>query len=505
VLVSDIIRNNARARGGSVALVVDGREVTYAALQELVEETAGALTARGIGYGDRVAVLAKNSLEYVQLYFATASIGAILVPLNFWHRGAEHAYTIGDSEPALWFVEAQYDEVSQEARAAHPDLPVLRIPGPEGDRADWEAFSAAAVDVPPVTVDERDPHMILYTSGTTGKPKGAMLSHRRTVDDGLAMAATLRAHDRDVFMNYFPPFHVGNWDHMKPFLLMGATVILLREFDPDVVLDLLPRHRVSVILGVPTMLHALITHPSFPDTDTSSVRLLYYGAYDPSGIMDRTADAFGAREGKVRFAHTYGLTEAGPFVTWCPPEDVFERWGSIGRAMPGVDVALLDDDGNEVPPGEPGEICVRGPRMSGYWRNEEASKAALAGDRLHTGDIAVADADGFLTIVDRKKDMIRSGGQNVWSKEVEDCLGRHPGVADAAVIGLPDPVYEEQVVAIVVPTGEPSEALAEELTAFVKANLAGYNTPKQVHFVDEFPRTAVGKIQKHVLRERFRR
>ncbi|MHC1561248.1 class I adenylate-forming enzyme family protein [Actinomycetospora sp. C-140] len=503
MLVGDIVRHHARSRPGAVALVVEGREYTYRGVQDLVERTAGALAARGIGHGDRVAVLAKNSLEYVQLYFATASLGAILVPLNFWHRGPEHAYTIGDAEPALWFVEAGYDEVAQEARAAHPSLPVLRIPGPEGDRADWDAFLAAAVEPASVPVADDDIHMILYTSGTTGRPKGAMLSHRRTVDDAFAMATVLRADDRDVFMNYFPPFHVGNWDHMKPFLLVGGTVILLREFDPGVVLDLLPQYRVSVVLGVPTMLHALITHERFAATDTSSIRLLYYGAYDPSGIMDRTADALGAREGTVAFAHTYGLTEGGPFVTWCPPGDVFARWGSIGRPMPGVDVALLDDDGREVAPGSPGEICVRGPRMSGYWRNEEASAAALAGGWLHTGDIAIADADGFLTIVDRKKDMIRSGGQNVWSKEVEDCLARHPGVVDAAVIGLADPVYEEQVVAVVVPTAEGTPALAEELTTFVRTHLAGYNTPRQVHFVAEFPRTAVGKIQKHVLRERF--
>jgi fatty-acyl-CoA synthase len=502
VLVSDIIRHNARARGASVALVVDDREITYAQLQELVEKTTGALVAKGVGYGDRVAVLAKNSLEYVQLYFATAALGAILVPLNFWHRAAEHAYSIEDSEPMLWFVEAQYDDVSQQARADHPDLPVLGIPGPDG-RGDWDEFLAGAVAVPTVTVDEDDPHMILYTSGTTGRPKGAMLSHRRTVDDGLAMASTLRLNDRDVFMNYFPPFHVGNWDHMKPFLLVGGKVILLREFDAGRVLELLPRHRVSVILGVPTMLHALITHERFAATDTSSVRLLYYGAYDPSGIMDRTADAFGAREGRMQMGHTYGLTEGGPFVTWCPPEDVFERWGSIGRAMPGVDVALLDDDGVEVAPGLPGEICVRGPRMTGYWRNAEASAVALAGGWLHTGDVAVADADGFLSIVDRKKDMIRSGGQNVWSKQVEDCLAQHPGVLDAAVIGLPDPVYEEQVIAVVVPSGEASGALAAELRDYVKTRLAGYNVPRAIYFVDEFPRTAVGKIQKHVLREKF--
>ncbi|MDL5158882.1 class I adenylate-forming enzyme family protein [Actinomycetospora termitidis] len=504
MLVHDIVRHHARARGGSVALVVGEQEYTYRALQDLVDRTAAALVARGIGHGDRVAVLAKNSLEYVQLYFATAVLGAILVPLNFWHRAGEHAYTIADAEPSLWFVEAGYDDVVGEARAAHPGLPVLRIPGPEGDRADWDAFLAAAVEVPPAVVADDDAHMILYTSGTTGRPKGAILSHRRTVDDALAMATVLRAHDRDVFMNYFPPFHVGNWDHMKPFLLMGGTVILLREFDPDVVLTLLPRHRVSVVLGVPTMLHALITHERFPTTDTSSIRLLYYGAYDPSGIMDRTAEALGAREGRVAFAHTYGLTEAGPFVTWCPPEDVFDRWGSVGRPMPGVDVALLDPDGAEVAPGEPGEICVRGPRMTGYWRNPEATATALAGGWLHTGDVAVADPDGFLTIVDRTKDMIRSGGQNVWSKEVEDCLARHPAVIDVAVIGAPDPVYEEQVVAVVVPRDGGSDELADELARFVKTHLAGYNTPRRVHFLDEFPRTAVGKIQKHVLRERFR-
>ena len=500
MLVSDIVANNARSRGAAVALVVGEEEVTYGRLAELVGETARALAGRGIGHGDRVAVLAKNGLEYVQLYFATAAIGAILVPLNFWHRAAEHAHTVGDSAPSLLFVEAQYDEVIAEVR---PELPVLRLPGPENDRGDWDAFLAGGADVPDVPVHDDDPHMILYTSGTTGRPKGAMLSHRRTVDDALAMALVLRAHDRDVFMNYFPPFHVGNWDHMKPFLLVGAKVVLLREFDADAVLRLLPRHRVSVILGVPTMLHALITHPAFERTDTSSVRLLYYGAYDPSGIMDRTADAFGAREGRIEMAHTYGLTEGGPFVTWCPPADVFRRWGSVGRAMPGVTLALLDDDGAEVPRGEPGEICVRGPRMSGYWRNAEASAAALAGGWLHTGDVAVADADGFLTIVDRKKDMIRSGGQNVWSKEVEDCLSQHPAVAEVAVIGLPDPVYEEQVAAVVVPAGEPGPALADELTAFVRTRLAGYNTPKALHFVDALPRNAVGKLQKHLLRERF--
>jgi len=304
-----------------------------------------------------------------------------------------------------------------------------------------------------------------------------------------------------VFMNYFPPFHVGNWDHMKVFLVLGGRVILHRQFDAGEVLACLQRERVTVVLGVPTMLHELLNHPSLPDTDLSSVRLLYYGAYDPSGIMQRTAEVFGAREGRIGMAHTFGLTEGGPFVTLCKPDEIFDHWGSVGRAMPGVEVALLDDDGHETPSG-PGEICFKGPMMSGYWDNPEATANAIVDGWLHTGDIGITDAGGFLFIVDRKKDMIRSGGQNVYSKEVEDCLQSHPAVAQAGVIGLPDPVYEEQVCAVVV-LKPGADATAEELQAYVKTHLAGYNTPRVVQFRDDLPRNAVGKIQKHLLRDEY--
>jgi acyl-CoA synthetase (AMP-forming)/AMP-acid ligase II len=385
---------------------------------------------------------------------------------------------------------------------------VLQLPVDDTDRDEWVAFVAAGEghDQEPATdCGDDDPHMILYTSGTTGRPKGAMLSHRRTVDDAIGMAAALQPRPDDTFMNYFPPFHVGNWDHMKLFLLVGARVVLLRQFDAGQVLGLLGKEQVTVVLGVPTMLHELLSHPDLATADTSSVRLIYYGAYDPSGIMQRVAEHFGARDGKVEMAHTFGLTEGGPFVTLCQPRDIFAHWGSVGLPVPGVEVALLDDDGNRVPPGTPGELCMKGPRMSGYWANPEATETALAGGWLHTGDIAITDADGFYFIVDRKKDMIRSGGQNVYSKEVEDCLLTHPDVAEAAVIGLPDPVYEELVGAVVVlragAVGD--DAKIEELTSYVRSRLAGYNTPRAVIFADELPRNAVGKIQKHLLRAEY--
>ena len=504
MFVGDIIRLNARHQARSEALVMGERRLTYAELNGLINRAAAALRTRGVNPGDRVAALGRNSIEYVALYYATAKVGAMLVPLSFWHRTGEHEYAVEDSDPALLFVA---DDLRPVIQPVIDSRGLVTVPLPvDGEDGVWDEFLSGADDAEPqAELADDDCHMILYTSGTTGRPKGALLSHRRTVDDAVAMAAALGVRGTDTFMNYFPPFHVGNWDHMKVFHLMGARVVLLTQFDAAEVLRLLPLERVSVILGVPTMLNELLNHPSFESTDRSSVRLLYYGAYDPSGIMARTADVFGAREGRIEMAHTYGLTEGGPFVTLCVPADLFSHWGSIGRPLPGVEVALLDDEGNEVPPGQPGEICFRGPRMSGYWRKPEETAAALAGDWLHSGDVAIADDDGFLTIVDRKKDMIRTGGQNVYSKQVEDCLLLHEAVQDVAIIGLPDPAYEERVCAVVVlkERGGASEALKKEIQDYVRAELAGYNMPREVIFAEELPKNAVGKTQKHLLRNQF--
>lgn len=505
MLVGDIIRHHAVHRGNDEAIVTPDRRFSYAELNTEINQVAAALAGSGVTVGDRVAVLGKNSIEYVTLYYALAKLGAILVPLNFWYRSAEHDYAVGDAGPKMLFVEDEFVDLMAGV-VKDRSIAVVRLPSDE-DKHGWQEWVApyAGAGEPAVDIDPDSPHMILYTSGTTGRPKGALLSHRRTVEDALGMVAALRTKSTDTFMNYFPPFHVGNWDHMKLFHLVGARVILLRQFDAARVIELIPEERVTVILGVPTMLHQLLNHPTFADTDLSSIRLVYYGAYDPSGIMGRVADVFGAREGKIEMAHTYGLTEGGPFVTLCEPEDVFARWGSIGRPIPGVEVALLDNEGRRVAPGASGEICMRGPRMSGYWNKLEASAEALAGGWLHTGDIAIADEEGFLRIVDRKKDMIRTGGQNVFSKEVEDTLLLHPSVADVGVIGLPDPVYEERVCAVVVlqDQAQASDALADELRRHVRSSMAGYNAPREVRFIDELPKNAVGKTQKHVLREKY--
>jgi fatty-acyl-CoA synthase len=502
LLVGDIIRLNGKHRGGSEALVVGQTRLTYGELDARTDHVASALLAAGVRFGDRVAVLGKNSVEYVLLYFATARIGAILVPLNFWHRAAEHDYTIANADPALVFVEPDYvDVLDPKGRP--------RILLPSGQQAgEWDKFLTSGHGYSPVPereIQAEDAHMILYTSGTTGRPRGAVLSHRRTIDDAFSMATALGARGDDTFFNYFPPFHVGNWDHMKMFLLVGARVIMLRQFDATEVLRTIPVERISVLLGVPTMLHDLLSHPEFASTDTSSVRLVYYGAYDPSDVMRRTAEAFGVTDGRCEMAHTFGLTEAGPFVTICRSYEMLDHWGSIGLPLPGVEVDLLDDDGMPVQPGSPGELCMRGPRMTSYWNDPSGTASALAGGWLHTGDIAVADEDGFLFIVDRKKDMIRSGGQNVYSKTVEDCLQLHEDVAEAAVIGIPDAVYEEQVCAIIVLRDGvlPDDSTRARIQQYVRASLAGYNCPRSIHFASELPRNAVGKIQKHLLRASY--
>jgi acyl-CoA synthetase (AMP-forming)/AMP-acid ligase II len=510
MLVGDVVRLSARREPLSEALVIGEQTFTYGELDTVIDEAVAALAACGIGKGDRVAALGRNSLAYVQLYFATARLGAMLVPLSFWQRAPEIAYTIDDSDPAILFVEpGMIASVQPSIDARGAALPVVHLPSDEGDDTAWSAFIAEGrgtdVGALDIAIAPEDPHMILYTSGTTGRPKGALLSHGRTVTDAFAMALALRLRPTDTFIDYFPSFHVANWDHLKLYLLIGARTVLLREFDADAVLHAIEDHRATVLLGVPTMFHDMLGHPRFAATDTSSVRLVYYGAYDPSGIMRRTAEAFGASGGDTEMVHTYGLTEAGPFVAYCPAEEIFEHWGSIGRAVAGVEIALLDDDGAEVPVGQAGEICVRGPRMSGYWRKPEESAAALAGGWLHTGDMAVSDEDGYLQIVDRKKDMIRSGGQNIYSKQIEDCLSEHPAVLDSAIIGLPDPVYEELVCAVVVakPPATADDDLVILLKDHVRHHLAGYNTPRQIVFVDALPKNAVGKTQKQVLRQQF--
>ncbi|MBX3579505.1 MAG: AMP-binding protein [Rhizobiaceae bacterium] len=505
--VGDIVRLNAVSIPDKIALVCGETRLSYGALNERINRVANALLALGVKAGDRVAMLGYNSSEFVCLYFATAKVGAMLVPMSFWHRAEELRYVLVDCEPVLILHEPSFGGI---IAAAAQDLPArpMAVSSERATVAEWEKLVTGMSAAEPPRIDAaRHPHMIVYTSGTTGRPKGAIIGQPRTVADALSVSGVLGVRQNDVFINYFPPFHVGNWDHQKLFMIVGATVVLQTQFDAPKALATIEAEGVSVLLGVPAMFNALMNDPAFSRTDLSSLRLIYYAAYDPSGIMGRIADLFRAREGGIEMAHVYGLTEGGAFVTACRSHDVFAHWGSIGRAVPGIEVALIDAEGNRVVGAGQGEICVRGPMMDGYWRRPEETAETLAGGWLHTGDIAEANADGFLWIIDRKKDMIRSGGHNVYSKEVEDTIAQHEAVADTAVIGLDDPVYEELVCAIVVlkPGFTAGDAMADDLREFVRTRKAGYNVPRRIHFLEALPKNAVGKTQKHVLRDEFRK
>ncbi|MCE3550876.1 AMP-binding protein [Pseudonocardia sp. RS11V-5] len=505
--VGDIVRVNARHLGDREALVTLAERITHREFNHRVNRIAAGLTGFGVRAGDRVAVLSRNHPDYVATYFALAKLGAALVPLNFWHRATEHRFVLDDAAPRVVIVEDEFGDVIRSASEGRTGTRLVEVPAGYSDgRSDppWEAVYGPPDSPEPLSVTDLDlPHMVLYTSGTTGRPKGAVLSQRRTVEDAYSMALALRIGSNDTFIEYHPPFHVGNWDHLKLYFLVGARTVLLREFEPSAVLDAVERERVSVMLAGSTMLKRLVEHPTFATRDYSGLRLLYGGNYDPSGAPAKAIADLGARDGKVAVAATYGLTEAGPFVTLCPPEEALDRVGTIGRPIPGVEITLLGDDGNPVVRGTPGELCVAGPHLSEYLGLPDVTAETLAGGLLHTGDIAVEDEEGYFWLVDRLKDMVRSGGHNVYSKVVENCLVEHPSVRDAAVVAVPDPEFGEAVCAVVVPADLHDDGLADDLRDWVRGRIAGYNVPKHVFLTDELPKSAIGKTLKRRLREEY--
>lgn len=505
ITIGDIVRIHGQQIPNEQAVAMGDERLTYRAFNAFCNRFAHALIGRGIRPGDRVAAIGRNSIAYSALYFAAAKMGAILVPLNFWHRPSELAYVVDDCEPSLLLLDAEFDALLSAADARAPLGRMVMYD--EDGSPELHAFLAAggSEEEPALEVDPASAHQIMYTSGTTGKPKGAVLSHARTVAGSLNMAAHVGIRQTDVYCNYFPTFHGGNWDVTILLFRMGGRVVNIRQFDAVAVLETIQTERVTFAVAVPTMLHSLLEVPSFAETELSSLRLLVFAGYDPSGIVRRVADALGADRGAVSMVQSYGQTEAAPFASVSTPEVLFDRWRTVGRPVPGVEIRLLDPDGRDVRVGDAGEICIRGPMMSGYWNKPEETAAAIRQGWLHTGDIGVFDEDGYLWMVDRLKDLIRSGGHNVYSKEVEDCLATNPAVAEVAIIGVRDPVWEEAVCAVVV-AAEPvadDAAFGEALREYVRARLAGYNVPSHVRVVERLPKNGLGKTLKAELRARL--
>ena len=493
-------QRRARRSAERPALHFEGRAWTYADMAAAVEALAAVLHAQGLRQGDRVGYLGFNRPECLFTLFAGAVLGAIFVPLNFRLTPPELKLLIHDADIHTLLVGPEHLDLIEPMRAELPCQRYIRI----GDGAPgWQALDVLLHSSPPpaptAEVRPDDVATLVYTSGTTGVPKGAMLTHANLWSNNINWILCYGISADDRLLTTAPMFHVGGlFVLLSPLLLVGGEVVLHRGFDAGAVLSALREHRITMTFSVPTMMLMLSQHPDFDGTDLSQLRLLVVGgAPSPESLLRRYADR------QIAVSHTYGMSEVVSFCTFLETASAMKKLNSAGRAAPLSEVKLVDVAGQTVrTPGSKGEICVRGPTVTaGYWRRPEATAAACTSDGwFRTGDIGSVDADGYLYVNDRLKDMVISGGENIYPAEVESALLEHPAIAQAAVIGRPDAQWGERVCAVLVL--KPGAALAlDELQAFCGLRLARYKTPKEMKIVDQLPLSGAGKVLKQVLRQ----
>jgi acyl-CoA synthetase (AMP-forming)/AMP-acid ligase II len=497
--IGDLLARRAKLNPDKEALVCEDVRLTWSECNDRANRLAHAMRKLGVGHGDRVGLLALNEPEYLDMYYGLGKIGAILVPINYRLAGPEMQYMLSDSGVKAFVFGPEYVEIVDSFRG---DVPAERFIALMDSPPEWASSYRALIEAespeePELGGGDDDVLTILYTSGTTGQPKGAMLTHHNFFFSAINLIATL-GYLGETSLLVLPLFHIGGLGNVPLSPQTGTRVILLKSLDPKRMLELIQEEKVNVFGSVPALLQILKMVPDFEKYDWSSVQKVFvYAAPLPVALLEEYAEA------GIEVRNLYGMTESCGSGTVIDGEHAMIKAGSCGLPEFLAQVKVVDDDGKEVGPEELGEVVMRADFvMKGYWNNPEATAQTIKDGWLYTGDIAKRDADGFFYIMDRKKDMIISGGENIYPAEIENVLMHHPKIADVGVIGFPHELWGEAVEAVVVLS--PGEQMTEEeLLEWCKGKMGKFKIPKKVDFTDALPRTPTGKILKRVLRDQF--
>ncbi|GAA1873894.1 acyl-CoA synthetase [Pseudonocardia ailaonensis] len=508
--VGDLLRRTALRYPDKLAVVAGERRATFAEFDVAVNRCANNLAARGLAKGDRLALLGHNSWQFAVLAFATARIGVVLVPVNFMLNAEEIAFILGHSGAQGMVTEDALAPTAEKAIAVAGLTGGVRGwigTAPKGaigaaPTGDWESvdtwIDSGSAEAPDVLVGDDDPLRLMYTSGTESRPKGVMLSSKSLITQYVSCAIDGGMEADDVEAHSLPMYHCAQLDcFFSVDVYLGATSIILPSPDAATLLETIEREKVTKLFCPPTVWISLLRHPDFDTRDLSSLRKGYYGA---SPMPVEILRELGRRLPDVRFWNFYGQTEMSPLATILRPHEQEPHAGSAGRASLNVETRVVDDEDRELPPGEVGEIVHRSPHAAlGYYNDEEKTAAAFRNGWFHSGDLGVVDERGYLAVVDRKKDMIKTGGENVASREVEEAIYLLDGVAEVAVFGISHPHWIEAVTAVVVPR-QGVALTVEQVDAHVREVLAGYKRPKYVVLAESLPKNPSGKILKKDLR-----
>ena len=494
------------------AIVFDGQHFSFEALQERVNRLANAMSDLGVGKGDRVAAMQTNCNHLVEIYFAAAQLDAVYVPINFRAKEEELATMLGIVDPTFLFLGERYLPLVSGGTLPNDRVVMLDAPPPAGMHGYEDLLAGADAEQLHFPEDDEDATtVIMFTSGTTSIPKGAQLTH-----DSFAtfLLTNVEPADPDVAETNLltvPMYHVAGLQAVLAAVFGGRTLVVMPQFDEVEWMNLVSERRVNRAMLVPTMLKRVMDHPNFQDYDLSSLGVITYGAAPmPLPVIRDAIEKFP----NTRFINAFGQTETASTITMLPPDDhvltgtpeeievKLRRLTSIGKPLDDVEVMIVTEGGEPVADGEVGEIVARGPRMmTGYWGQEEATGDTIKSGWLYTGDLAWQDGDGYIYLSGRARDFIKRGGEMISPEEVEQTLAEHAGVAEAAVIGIPDLEWGEEVRAVVVPTDE--SVTEEDLIEFCRQRLAGFKRPRSVVFTDALPRNVMGKVMKRDLREQF--